>query len=79
MWLRKIYNLNKLNQVDSLTTESIDDILPYFMFIKDNAIVVNSTRVKVTKTSILFDIEIMNKYKTQGVGSFNIIKGLSSF
>jgi hypothetical protein len=47
------------------------------MFVKDNQLIVNGCRTKITKQSILFDIEILNKYKEMKLGAFEIVKAFS--
>ena len=34
MWLRMVYKLNNINQVDILTTSKVDMQLPFFIFHK---------------------------------------------
>lgn len=47
------------------------------MFIQNDEIVVNSTRKKVTASSILLDLEFLNKYKEQSLKGFVDIQGMS--
>ena len=74
MFYRAYYHL-KDNKIDTITIERTNHIFNYFMFVKDNIIVVNSSRKKLTKSAILFDIEIMNKYKAMELGYFPQLDG----
>ena len=72
-----VYKLNNINQVDILTTSKVDMQLPFFIFTKDNEININGLRGKVRKASILFDIEVISKYREQGLGQLNNIAGFT--
>ena len=76
MFYRAYYHL-KDNKIDTITIERTNHIFNYFMFVKDNIIVVNSSRKKLTKSAILFDIEIMNKYKAMELGYFPQLDGVT--
>ena len=66
-YFRTIYELDNDNNISNVFLEPVDELFNYFMFVKDNELIVNSCRNKITKSSILFDIEILNKYKEQKV------------
>lgn len=75
-YLRFIYELDSNNNIYNLTTEYVNEYYNYFMFIKDNKIIVNSGRTKITKGSLLRDIEVWNKYKEKGM---NLFKDINAF
>lgn len=71
---RTIYEI-KNNALTSVVSEKFLGS-PYFMFLKDDNLIVNRSIGKdLTKKSILFDIECLNKYKESG--KFKDVKGLS--
>lgn len=74
---RFIYQLDENNNICDIYLEPVSDLFNYFMFVKDNQLVVNGCRTKITKQSILFDIEILNKYKEMKLGAFEIVKAFS--
>lgn len=77
-YLRFIYILDENNNISDLITENLYERLPYLMFVKDNKIVVNTRREKITKSSLLLDIEIMSKYKEKEYGLFETINKFSA-
>ena len=76
-YFRTIYELDNDNNISNVFLEPVDELFNYFMFVKDNELVVNSCRNKITKSSILFDIEILNKYKEQKLGIFESLNAFS--
>lgn len=76
-YFRTIYELDNDNNISDVFLEPVDELFNYFMFVKDNELIVNSCRNKITKTSILFDIEILNKYKEQKLGIFESLNAFS--
>ena len=76
-YFRTIYELDNDNNISNVFLEPVDELFNYFMFVKDNELIVNSCRNKITKSSILFDIEILNKYKEQKLGIFESLNAFS--
>lgn len=76
-YFRTIYELDNDNNISDVFLEPVDELFNYFMFVKDNELIVNSCRNKITKSSILFDIEILNKYKEQKLGIFESLNAFS--
>lgn len=76
-YFRTIYELDNDNNISDMFLEPVDELFNYFMFVKDNELIVNSCRNKITKSSILFDIEILNKYKEQKLGIFESLNAFS--
>lgn len=76
-YFRTIYELDNDNNISNVFLEPVDELFNYFMFVKDNELIVNSCRNKITKSSILFDIEILNKYKEQKLGIFASLNAFS--
>lgn len=57
----------------------IEDTIEPFNFLifpHDNEIIVNSSRKKISKTSILFDLQIISKYIEQDKPYFKELKGI---
>lgn len=77
MWLRKLYLMNEEKKITSIKTEYLSEIVRYMAIMKDDYVLVNSSREKITKTSILFDIEVMCDYKEQGIWKFDTLNGLA--
>lgn len=76
-YFRTIYELDNDNNISNVFLEPVGELFNYFMFVKDNELIVNSCRNKITKSSILFDIEILNKYKEQKLGIFESLNAFS--
>lgn len=77
---RRIYHLNKIGQLDGIGTKELKGRFPYFMFRQENTIYVNSicnNPYTLKRQAILFDIEMMNKYKAQGKIPFKTLNGLT--
>ena len=78
---RRIYHLNKIGQLDGIGTKELKGRFPYFMFRQENMIYVNSicnNPYTLKRQAILFDIEMMNKYKAQGKNTFQNLKRLDA-
>lgn len=58
--IRTIYNL-KGGYINSISTEAVNVVFPYGIYLKENYLFVNSIRKKLSKNAILLDLRSISR------------------
>lgn len=73
--IRTLYII-KDNHIAGIETELVNEIYNYGIYVKDNYLMVNGMRDKLTKFSILFDLESIARRKELGL--LTHVKGITN-